>query len=164
MISDFLAARLNDHETLTFDKERTDLERQEAAAAVQPVMTSYLSGEDTLAEAGNLLSDKELDLLRHEWRSMIENMHWVDKLARVAAYAGMLAALYLLCGSYIFFVDDRDLLFDRIRLAKLLTVIVIADQPWPTRRQPINGAASWSRWFWHRSSVQSSMAANLACY
>ena len=36
----------------------------------------------------------------------------------------MIIALYLLCGSYIFFVDDRSLLQDRGKLAKLLAIIV----------------------------------------
>ena len=49
-----------------------------------------------------------------------------DKLARVAAYAGMIAALYLLCSTYIYFVDNRKLLFDRANLAKLLTLMVLA--------------------------------------
>jgi putative nucleotidyltransferase with HDIG domain len=124
MISDFIIERLADHETLTYNDELTETTRQAAAAAVEPVMTTYRSGESRLAEAGLLMSDTEIDLLRQEWRAMINNMHVVDKLARVAAYAGMIAALYLLCATYIFFVDDRGLLFDHVRLAKLLTIMV----------------------------------------
>ncbi len=126
MISDFITVRLDDHETLTYNDERTEVARQEAAAAVQPVMTTYRSGKDKLAEAGVLLSDSELGLLRNEWETIVDNMHIVDKVARVAAYAGMIAALYLLCASYIFFVDDRQLLFDRVLLAKLLAIMVLA--------------------------------------
>ncbi len=126
MISDFILERLDDYETLTYNDERTETARKEAAAAVQPVMTTYRSGEDRLAEAGVLLADTEIDLLRQEWRATISNMHVVDKLARVAAYAGMIAALYLLCATYIFFVDDRGLLYDHVRLAKLLTIMVVA--------------------------------------
>ena len=55
---------------------------------------------------------------------LIEQMSWTDRAARVVAYAGMIIALYLLCGSYIFFVDDRSLLQDRGKLAKLLAIIV----------------------------------------
>ena len=55
-------------------------------------------------------------------------MGWRDRLTRVAAYAGMIAALYLLCGSYIFFVDDRTLLLDHVELAKLLVLMVVHDR------------------------------------
>ncbi len=47
-------------------------------------------------------------------------MRWTDKLARVLAYAGMICALYLLCGSYIFFVDDRRLLQDRMEARQIV--------------------------------------------
>lgn len=126
MISDFLVARLDDHETLAYNDQRTETARQEAAAAVEPEMTPYRSGESKLAVAGVLLSDTEIGLLRQEWKTIVDNMHIVDKMARVTAYAGMISALYLLCATYIFFVDDRQLLFDRIRLAKLLSVMVVA--------------------------------------
>ena len=49
-----------------------------------------------------------------------------DHFGVLALRAGMIAALYLLCSSYIFFVDDRRLLMDPFRLAKLLTVMVLA--------------------------------------
>ena len=124
MMIDFVTSRLNEHVTLTYNDERTETERQRAAAAVEPVMTTYRSGESKLAEAGVLLSEKEIALLRHEWETTVNYMHVIDKFVRVIAYAGMVAAFYLLCATYIFFVDDRQLLFDRIRLAKLLTVIV----------------------------------------
>ncbi len=125
MIVDFITSRLNDHETLTYNDVRTETARQEAAAAVEPVMTAYRSGESKLAEAGVRLTDKEIGLLRNEWETIVNNMHVIDKIARVIAYAGMISALYLLCATYIFFVDDRQLLFDRNRIAKLLTVVVV---------------------------------------
>jgi len=126
MISDWIIERLDDHETLTYNDQRTETARQAAAAAVEPEMTTYRAGESKLADAGALLSDPEISLLRHEWETIVNNMRLVDRLARVTAYAGMIGALYLLCASYIFFVDDRRLLFDPIRLAKLLTIMVAA--------------------------------------
>ena len=55
---------------------------------------------------------------------MSQNMHVNDMIVRFLSYAGMLTAFYLLCGSYIFFVDDRELLQDRWKLGKLLTLMV----------------------------------------
>ncbi len=126
MISDWIVQRLGDYETLSYNDERTETARQQAANNVDPVMTTYRAGESKLASAGTLLTKSEIDLLRREWETMVDNMHPVDRIVRVLAYAGMIAALYLLCATYIFFVDDRRLLFDRVRLAKLLTVMVVA--------------------------------------
>ena len=125
MINDWIVQRLPQYETLQYDDQLSEKARREAAAAVQPEMTTYRTGTSKLADAGKPLSVEELALLRREREELVGKMHLTDKVARVAAYAGMISALYLLCGSYIFFVDDRRLLLDRWKLAKLLTVMVI---------------------------------------
>ncbi len=125
MISDWIVQRLQQYETLEYDDSMSEAARALAAAAVDPVMTPYRTGASKLADAGKPLSDEELALLKREWEELVDKMHISDKVARVAAYAGMICALYLLCGSYIFFVDDRRLLLDGWKLAKLLTVMVI---------------------------------------
>ena len=123
MISDWLVERLP--KTLSYDKDRSEKARITAAENVEPAMTTYFTGTNKLAEAGMPLGDKEMELLKLEWSTLVSEMRWTDKLARVLAYAGMICALYLLCGSYIFFVDDRRLLQDWTMLAKLLTVMVV---------------------------------------
>lgn len=125
MISEWIKLRLPDYETLEYDEERSEEARNEAAAAVEPETTKYRTGTTKLAEAGTPLADEEIDLLKREWEELYRKMHFTDKAARIAAYAGMICALYLLCGSYIFFVDDRRLLLDRWKLAKLLMVMVV---------------------------------------
>ena len=124
MISDWLIQRLPEYQTLSYDEKRSEEARINAAAAVEPVMTAYRTGTDTLAEAGAPLGDEQLSLLQKEWMTLVNRMQWTDKLARVIAYAGMICALYLLCGSYIFFVDDRRLLQNRWKLARLLAIMV----------------------------------------
>lgn len=126
MISDWIVQRLPEFETLKYDDELSERARMEAAAAVDPVMTSYRTGQSQLADAGNPLTAKEVSLLRREWSELIEKMRLHDMLARMTSYGGMIAALYLLCGAYIFFVDDRSLLLDRWKLARLLAVFVAA--------------------------------------
>lgn len=127
MVSEWIVERLPKYETLQYDDEMSEEARQNAAAAVEPVMTVYRYGDSKpLAEAGKILSEKEVRLLSREWGELISRMRWVDKFARMVAYSGMIAALYLLCASYIWFVDDRRLLLDRFRLAKLLGVTVVA--------------------------------------
>ncbi len=124
MISDWLVTRLPDFETLSYDDERSEKVRLEAAAAVAPIMTTYRAGSSKLANSGVPLTDRELALLKREWEVIVAKMSWTDVLTRVVAYAGMIAAIYLLCGSYIFFVDDRRLLLDHWKFAKLLALMV----------------------------------------
>lgn len=126
MVSVWIQQRLPKYQTLIYDDEMSERARNEAAAKVEPVMTPYRVGASTLAEAGSPLSAEQLVLLHKEWEVMTDQMHISDKIARIAAYAGMISALYLLCGSYIFFVGDRRLLLDRWKLAKLLTLMVAA--------------------------------------
>ncbi len=122
MISDWIIEQLPDYETLQYDQELSEKARKEAAAAVQPVLKQFYAGTTKLADAGEPL--ESLSLLRLEWKQLDASMTLIDRIARVAAFGGMVAALYLLCGSYIFFVDDRRLLQQRWRLAKLLALMV----------------------------------------
>ena len=125
MISEWIVRKLPEFETLQYDDERSEIARLEAAQRVEPVMTTYYTSESKLADAGEPLSTKELSLLRIEWNELASRMQWFDQLIRISAYLGMIAALYLLCGAYIFFVEDRRLLLDHGRLARLLTLIVV---------------------------------------
>ncbi len=126
MISDWLVQRLPEFQTLSYDAKRSEEARIAAAEGAKPVMTAFRTGTGILADAGVPLGEEQLSLLQKEWSTLVDRMTWTDKLARVVAYAGMICALYLLCGSYIFFVDDRSLLQNRWKLAKLLTIMVTA--------------------------------------
>ena len=126
MIGNWIVGKLPKHETLVYDEQNSEVERQKLADAVPKVMQSYRAGLSKLADGGRPLGVSELTLLQHEHGEWIDRMAMRDKLGRVAAYAGMIAALYLLCGSYIFFVDDRSLVSDKWRLTKLLTLVVSA--------------------------------------
>ena len=126
MISDWIAKRLPEFETLRIDLEESENARVSEADSVQPVMIPYRTGESKLASAGEALSETDLALLKQEWNTLVAGMHLSDRLARMLAYAGMVAAIYLLCASYIFFVGDRRILRDRVKLAKLLGVMVLA--------------------------------------
>ena len=124
MVGDWLVARMVEHQTLQYDDEKSEVARKAAVENLKPVMTIYRYGESKLAEAGTPLGDEEIKLLRREWDELSAKMGWFDKLARVSAYAGMIAALYLLCGTYIFFVDDPSYILDHRKLAKLLAILV----------------------------------------
>ena len=87
-------------------------------------MRGIRAGQTELADAGEALNNKELQLLKEEHSQWTESRGAIDRIARVTAYGGMIAALYLLCGSYIIFVDDRSLVFDRAKLSKMLLLFV----------------------------------------
>jgi len=124
MINHWLESRLPD--TLAYDDELSNRARQDAAATVKEVMKTYRRGASPLARAGDSLKTPQINLLRQEWQQLTNQMRWVDRVARLFAYSGMIAALFLLCGAYIYFVDDRGLVGDVGRLARLLTFIVVA--------------------------------------
>ncbi len=124
MINHWLSSRLPD--TLSYDDELSNRARQESAALVEDVMKTYRRGVTALAQAGESLQAPQIELLRKEWLTLTTQMHWADRLARLGAYTGMIAALFLLCGAYIYFIDDRDLIRDFSKLARLLTFIVAA--------------------------------------
>ncbi len=111
-------------ETLTYDDELSSRARQENASAVEPVMKTYRRGVTPIAKGGEPLQTEQIHLLGVEWQTLVSQMSLLDRLARLAAYTGMIIALFMLCGSYIYFVDDRDLLRDVMKLARLLAFIV----------------------------------------
>lgn len=122
MISYWLSTRLP--ETLRYDDELSAKARQEMADQVEDVMKTYRRGSSVLAPASKPLEVAEIELLRREWQSLSDQMGWGTKLARLAAYAGMIAALFLLGAAYIYFVDDRTLLTKVGKLSRLLGLIV----------------------------------------
>ncbi|TWU48040.1 HD family phosphohydrolase [Rubripirellula reticaptiva] len=125
MISDWIVSKLPKYETLEYDDTLSEQARQAAAESVVPVMTTFRHGESKLAEAGKTLRESDIRLLKREWGELVSKMQWTDKAIRMVAYAGMISALYLLCATYIFFVDDKRLLLDRFRLTRMLAVMVV---------------------------------------
>ena len=125
MISDWIVKKLPDYETLQYDDAASEKTRIKEEKAIKPVMKNYYAGTSKLASAGEPLTEEHVSLLRLERQALAMQMSWVDKLTRVIAYAGMIVAIYLLCGSYIFFVNDRRIVMDRRRLGKLLVFLVL---------------------------------------
>ena len=124
MISDWIIKKLPLYETLQYNDEESERARVAEAKEVVPIMKKFYAGTTKLATAGVPLDEETLALLRLEHAALAENMRWRDQVTRVIAYGGMLAAIYLLCGSYIYFVDDKRIVMERWRLAKLLTLFV----------------------------------------
>lgn len=122
MINHWLASRLP--ATLSYNENLTNKAGRELEAEVEYVMKTYRRGVSPLARAGESLQSKQIELLRQEWHELASQMRWPDRIARLTAFSGMIAAMFLLCGSYIYFVDDRELLRDFGKLGRLLTLLV----------------------------------------
>lgn len=125
MVSQWIDERLPQYQTLSYDEPTSEEARAKLAKNVPPSMKRLFAGQTELANAGDTIDPAELALLRHEHQRWQDLRGPVDEAARFLAYAGMLAALSLLCGCYIFFVDDRAILRDKVKLGKLLCLIVL---------------------------------------
>ncbi|MDX1945481.1 MAG: HDIG domain-containing protein [Pirellulaceae bacterium] len=118
----WLASRLP--ETLSYDKNASQLERDRAIAAVPPVLVDYRAGIADLAPGGKPLTAPEIALLREEYDAWRANLTWQDRLGRSLALAGMYCAMSVLCGYYIYH-RRHQLLSDLRRLMTLLAAIVV---------------------------------------
>jgi putative nucleotidyltransferase with HDIG domain len=112
-------------QTLTYKPELSEEARRKAAEMVQEVMVPYTAGVSSLAPARTPLKPDRLNLLRYEWQQVLASLTLWDKSLRVAAYFGMIMAMYLLVGSYIYFVDDRNIIMEPIHLTRLLGLAVL---------------------------------------
>lgn len=111
--------------TLTYNPELSEKARTAAANKVEVVTVPYVAGLTSLAPAGAPLKADKLELLRREWYEVLATQSWSDKLFRTGAYLGMIFALYLMVGSYIYFVDDRRVILDPLQLTRLLGLCVV---------------------------------------
>ncbi len=113
--------------TLTYDRERSEQARRRAEATVPDAIVSYYPAVSRLAIAGQpLRRDKELPLLWQEHLAWLDLMSTAETLLHLAAFLGMIAALYLLCGLYIFYQYDRAVLTELPQLIRLFATLLIA--------------------------------------
>ncbi len=124
MVSNYLAKTLPI--TLSYQKDMSEEARRVAEESVQDATISYIPTVSRLAEAGKPLTrDEELPRLRAEYEQWIAQMASSEVIIRLIAFAGMIVALYLLCGIYIFYQYDPQLLSDTKQLLRLLGLSVI---------------------------------------
>ena len=115
----WLAKRLKP--TLEIDRAATAVAREEAAAAVPEQSVPYPEGA-ALAHSGKPFSRTSIDLLRAEHDSPAAVPTPTERFNRTLAIAGMFAALFTLCGYYIYF-RERQLLTNLFKFLTLLTMV-----------------------------------------
>ncbi len=112
--------------TLTYQQNLSEKERAKAEDSVEDAIVSYFPTVSKLAQAGQPITRaQELPLLRAEYEAWVQQLSWGETLLRLLAFCGMLAAIYLLCGLYIYFQFDRRILVDSIQLLRLLGLVVV---------------------------------------
>jgi cyclic-di-AMP phosphodiesterase PgpH len=143
MIHSHLAARLP--VTLTLREDLSNRFRFDAINNVKPAMVSYDPAFGALVHMGKTLGAKEVELLQAEHRAYTSEMGWVLRMQRLAAFLGLLTALYLLCGFFIYQSLDKTLISstkDFIRLLLLcvvtiLTAVLCAQDPFRAEIIPV---------------------------
>lgn len=126
MVTEYLLPKLAANvPTLTYRDDLSEEARAKAEASVDDVIVQYFPTVTTLAAAGKPIGKSELPLLRAEFDTWLKKLTWGETVAHVLAFMGMLTAVYLLCGFYIYYQFDRTIVTDIGKLARLLGLVVI---------------------------------------
>ncbi len=110
--------------TLRLNESDTEKVRQQAKDSVEPGKAEYKAGENVLAEGGQPLTTDEVELLGKEHAAIIQSTSLLQSIARGVAALGMYFALYLLCGTFIYY-RQPSLIKDLRRFVTLQTLIVV---------------------------------------
>jgi hypothetical protein len=114
----FLAVKLP--ATLAFREDLSNVARIKAVSTVKPAMVSYETTYGALVPMGKLLGAKEIRLLRTEHHAYTQQMTLGQKFQRLAATWGLLAAVSLLCGFFIYQSRDRSPIMEVSKLLRLV--------------------------------------------
>lgn len=124
MVSGFLIRNLP--VTLSYQQDMSEKARQTVEESVEDALISYTPTVSTLAEAGKPITRaNELPKLNAEYQAWVSKLTWGETMVRLAAFSGLISAMYLLCGIYIFYQYDRTLLTDTRQLFRLLGLVVV---------------------------------------
>jgi cyclic-di-AMP phosphodiesterase PgpH len=143
LVNNFLQSQLT--ETLTIRQDLTEQARAKLESEVQPAKITYFPSKTTLVGSGKPLRASDIDVLRAEYNAWIDKQNWIEQAIRLAAFGGMVAALYLLCGLFFHYQFDRSLLTDTWKLSRLLglstTTILLSGfmsrDPWHAELLPL---------------------------
>lgn len=111
--------------TLHIDKEASNNARDEAERVVElePSYIGYQAG-DRLVAAGTPLTKTDVENLEAEETAIEQASIVTNRLRHTIADFGMYIAMYVLCGTYLFF-HDRRILGNTRRLATILGLVVV---------------------------------------
>jgi len=107
--------------TLKLDTEATNEARRKAVDSIEEATINF-HATDRLAAARTPLTSREVSRLRAEHETITNALSFGSRLRHTIAHFGMYAAMYVLCGSYLYFYERR-LLTDTRRLATMLGLV-----------------------------------------
>ncbi|MCA9248599.1 MAG: HDIG domain-containing protein [Planctomycetales bacterium] len=111
--------------TLKIDIAATQLAADKAADEVEDVKKLYpAGGPEPLAIAGEPINAKQLELLRNEYRTELEQRSLTSSINRSLAALGMYIALYTLCGFYV--INHAPLILSSLQRFLSLLAFVVA--------------------------------------
>jgi len=119
-IGEWLLPRLTTTLTIQIDES---IRKQEAAAAAVPERYKSFKPGTMLAAAGKPITADSLTLLRADHDRYVDELGLTRRLERSTAIFGLIFALYVLCGYYIYF-RDRRLLVDLGQFFLVLSSVV----------------------------------------
>jgi putative nucleotidyltransferase with HDIG domain len=108
--------------TLKLDTEATNEARRKAVDSIEEATINY-HVKDRLAVAGAPLTIRDVARLRAEHDAITNSLNFGSRLRHTIAHFGMYVAMYVLCGTYLYF-HERRLLTDTRRLATMLGLTV----------------------------------------
>ncbi|MFK7737340.1 MAG: HD family phosphohydrolase [Pirellulaceae bacterium] len=123
VVGKFLAENLPE-KTLAYNSVESEENRRRAEDGVPDAITTY-STSSRLAEKGEPLTrEVGIPILQKEHRTWLAARTWTETTLRLLAFCGMLVALYLLCGWFIYSHYLPELLSETPQLTRLLATVV----------------------------------------
>lgn len=153
-IARWIFEQLPNHQTLIFDKERTEQKRAKIRDEVSVVLRPYVPGDRMVYDleraegrqgiiAGKPLVNSDIEILMAEHEAYCNQLTTFEKLIYSLADFGLYLAVFLLCGAYMYF-RQRDLIRDFGKFCLVVfsfaTTIVLAwwiDDSWRAEIVPI---------------------------
>ncbi len=132
--------------TLVYRQDLSEESRKKAEASVEDAIISYSPMVSTLARPGQpMSSENDIPLLRAEHDAWIKQLSLGETFTHGLAFLGMVMAMYLLCGFYIYYQFDRTIITDSAKLTRLLGLVVVVyflcqlttPDPWRAEVVPI---------------------------
>lgn len=109
--------------TLKLNTEATNEARRKAVDSIEEATINY-HVKDRLAVAGMPLTSHDVGRLRAEHDTITSALSFGSQVRHTLAHFGMYAAMYVLCGTYLYF-HERRLLTDTRRFATMLGLAVV---------------------------------------
>jgi putative nucleotidyltransferase with HDIG domain len=119
-----IANQLDATSTLSFEAEATALLRDIARNRVPDHYDTYTRGE-VLVEEGQTIGEEQLILLRQEHDAAVAALGFGDRARRIVGIFALVAALYMLAGSYVY-KHERRFVGDPGRVAMICGLVILA--------------------------------------